>query len=102
MIKTSKAVYKKAISLDADIYHFHDPELLRFALRIKRKGKKVVYDAHEDVPRQIMAKYWIPNFFRKIISILVENYENYVSKRIHGVVVSTPHIRKRFEKVNPN
>ena len=102
MIKTSKAVYKKALSMDAEIYHFHDPELLRFALRLKRKGKKVIYDAHEDVPRQILAKYWIPKLFRKLISVCFEWYENYISKRLNAVVVSTPHIRERFVKLNPN
>lgn len=102
MIKTSKATYKKALSLDADVYHFHDPELLRFALRLKRKGKKVIYDAHEDVPRQILAKFWIPKLFRKLISVCFEWYEDYVAKRVSAVVVSTPHIRKRFMQINPN
>ncbi len=102
MNKTSKGVYRKALEVQADIYHFHDPELLRFALRLKRKGKKVIYDAHEDVPRQIMAKYWIPKLFRKMVSVCFELYENFVAKRLHAVVVSTPHIRERFIKINPN
>jgi len=40
-----------AIKIDADIYHFHDPEFLRVALQLKKTGKKVIYDVHEDVPR---------------------------------------------------
>jgi glycosyltransferase involved in cell wall biosynthesis len=101
MLKTSKNVYKRVLKVDADIYHFHDPELLRFGLKLKRKGKKVIYDAHEDVPRQIMAKYWIPKLFRKLISVCFERYENYVAKRLSAIVVSTPHIRDRFIKINP-
>ncbi len=100
MMKTSKAVYKKALSLDADIYHFHDPELLPFALRIKRKGKKVIYDAHEDVPRQILSKFWIPSILRKTISFFFEKFENRVAKRLSYVVVSTPTIKNRFIQVN--
>lgn len=102
MLKTSKSVYRRVLEIDADIYHFHDPELLRFGLKLKRKGKKVIYDAHEDVPRQIMAKYWIPRLFRKLISVCFEHYENYVAKRLSAIVVSTPHIRDRFIKINPN
>lgn len=101
MLYTAKEVYRAAKALDADVYHFHDPELLRFGLKLKRQGKKVIYDAHEDVPRQIMAKYWIPKVFRKLISANFERYENRVAKRLDAVVVSTPHIRKRFIQLNP-
>ena len=102
MIKTSKSVYKNAISLDADIYHFHDPELLRFALRLKRKGKKVIYDAHEDVPKQILGKYWINKYLRKSVAVVFRCYENFISKRLDCIITATPHIRDRFLKVNKN
>ena len=49
MLKVTRCVYKKALSIDADVYHIHDPELLPYALKLKRKGKKVIYDAHEDI-----------------------------------------------------
>ena len=29
--RTTRKVYRKAISIDADIYHFHDFELMPFA-----------------------------------------------------------------------
>ena len=102
MLKASKAVYKKAISLDADIYHFHDPELLRFALRLKRKGKKVIYDVHEDVPKQIMGKFWINKYLRKTVATLFKTYEDYIAKRVDCVVAATPFIAKRFTKINTN
>lgn len=102
MLKASKAVYKKSLELDADVYHFHDPELLLHALKLKRKGKVVIYDAHEDVPRQILAKFWIPKMFRKLISKTFELFENFVVNRIDAVVTSTPYIRDRFLKLNEN
>ena len=100
MLHTAKAVYEKALSLDADIYHFHDPELLRYALRLKRKGKIVIYDAHEDVPRQIMGKFWINKYLRKTVSVSFRTFENYIARRLDCVITATPHIRDRFLKLN--
>ena len=96
MLFSGKNVYKKAIKEDADIYHFHDPELLPYALKLKRKGKKVIYDSHEDVPRQILAKTWIPTGLRKIVSAVYERYEKRVARKIDGIVAATEHIRDIF------
>jgi hypothetical protein len=102
MRKTAKQVYKLAIQVDADVYHFHDPELLPYGLKLLKRGKKVIYDAHEDVPRQILGKHWIPSVFRKTISSIYEWYENSIARKLSFVVVSTPTIKKRFIQINPN
>ncbi len=100
MLRTTKAIYRKALELDADIYHIHDPELLPYALKLVRKGKKVIYDVHEDVPKQIMDKHWIPNLFRGVISSLFKRYEHYVAARLSGIISVTPTICARFRSVN--
>lgn len=97
MIKSSKTVYKSAIELDADIYHFHDPELLPYGLKLKKRGKKVVFDSHEDVSAQILDKNWIPKPIRKVVSVLYKTYETYVVKKLDAVVAATPHIAEAFE-----
>ena len=56
----SLAAYKGALEVDADIYHFHDPELIPTALLLRLHGKKVIYDIHEDLPRTISYKPYIP------------------------------------------
>ena len=35
MTKTVWSAYRKAVQLDADIYHFHDPELLPIGIMLK-------------------------------------------------------------------
>lgn len=90
------------LMIDADIYHFHDPELLMTGKPLLKRGKKVIYDSHEDVPRQILAKEWIPLFLRKPISIFFEMYENRVAKKISAIIAPTPFIEDRFRKINKN
>lgn len=100
--RTVNQVYRLAIKLDATIYHLHDPELLRIALKLKRRGKIVIYDAHEDLPRQLLAKNYIPKFWRKTLSYFVERYENGKARKLNGIITATPFIRDRFLKINPN
>lgn len=56
---TTYQVYKKAKLLNADLYHFHDPELIPFALLLKWSGKKVIYDIHENITESLKDKKWL-------------------------------------------
>ena len=100
--QTIYSIYKKAKEINADIYHFHDPELLPIGKKLKRKGKKVIYDSHEDLPRQIFQKNWIPNFLRRSTSLIMEFIENSYVKKIDAVVTVTEHIAERFNIVAKN
>lgn len=102
LLITSKKIYNKALELNCDIYHLHDPELLRIGLKLAKRGKIVIYDAHEDVPKQIMDKHWIPKILRSLISYLFSIYEAYVAKRISGILSVTENICNRFKKQNKN
>ena len=98
---TTRKVYKKAIDIDADIYHFHDPELMPFGYLLKLKGKKVIYDVHEDLPRQLLSKPYL-GFGKKVLSFLIEKIENFFSSKVSAVVTATPFIRERFTRLNTN
>ncbi|UCJ15193.1 glycosyltransferase family 4 protein [Pseudomonas sp. MM211] len=90
---------RRARQINASIYHFHDPELLTIAIALKKSGAKVIYDSHEDVPRSIMSRDWIPFPVRRIVSMCFEFFENFVARRIAYVVGATPFIAKRFSDV---
>ena len=97
MTSFAKRVYGIAKELDCDIYHFHDPELLPYGLKLKKMGRKVIFDSHEDVAGQIEDKEWIPKFLRGMIASAYHAYETHVSKRIDVVVTATPHIGDLFK-----
>lgn len=96
-LKVSPSVYKAAKEINADIYHFHDPELLPYGIKLKRKGKKVIFDSHEDVPAQILDKPWIPLLLRKIVSKAYRAYETYAVRKFDAVVAATPYIAEQFK-----
>lgn len=102
MLRTVDKICRVAVQLHANLYHLHDPELLRIAGKLCKvgNGARVVFDAHEDLPRQILSKQWIPAPFRCITSWGAELVENRVVSRLNGVVAATPHIAERFRKIN--
>ena len=97
MTKFAKVIYEAAVPLDCDIYHFHDPELLPYGIKLKKQGKKVIFDSHEDVPAQILDKEWIPAPFRKAIASAYRAYETHAVRQFDAVVAATPHIAEQFE-----
>lgn len=96
MINGGRRAYRAALRIDADIYQLHDPELLPYAVRLKRRNKTVIFDSHEDVPAQIIDKAWIPGPLRKIIAKLYQAYETHVVGMIDAVITATPHIADVF------
>ena len=40
----------------ANIYHFHDPELILICILLKLKGAKIIYDVHEDYEQKVLSK----------------------------------------------
>jgi len=102
MVKSKKYLRIKMIEIDADIYHFHDPELLPEGNWMKSKGKKIIFDFHEDVAQQILFKTWIPRKIRKLISAIYKKYEKKLSQRFDGLVTVTPKFVERLKQINPN
>lgn len=81
------------------LVHVHDPELLPVAAALQREGVPAIYDAHEDVPRQILTKQWIAASWRRSLAWAFERYENARVRRLSALVAATPHIALRFAAV---
>ncbi|MBD3807848.1 MAG: glycosyltransferase family 4 protein [Epsilonproteobacteria bacterium] len=100
IFKTTQKVYQKAIELDSDIYHLHDPELIPIGLKLKKMGKKVIFDAHEDVALQILSKSYMNIILRRVLSKSFLVFEKYAFKKFDFLITATPHIRDKFLKIN--
>lgn len=95
-------IFKEIIKIKPEVVHFHDPDLLFIANKLIKLNIKVIYDVHEDVPRQIIDKPYLNKFTGKIISFLYEIFENYSAKRFSAIATATPFIKERFLKINKN
>jgi len=85
-----------ALREHADLYHVHDPELIPMALALKLFGKRVVYDAHEHLPRQVMSKYWIPAVLRGPVAWAAGRLEALADRFLDGIVVANASTAPRF------
>ena len=91
-------VLQKMKDVDADVYHFHDPELIPIGLKIKKEGKRIIFDSHEDIPAQILCKTYIPtHFLRYLISKYYEIYERRSLRQYDAIVSVTPVIVERLK-----
>lgn len=102
MLLTTKRIYKKSLEQDADIYHLHDPELLPYALKLKRNGKCVIFDSHENILEYMESKSYIPKLARKIISSIFKRYATHILRKIDGIISVTPSFCNDFKAINPN
>lgn len=80
-----EALYR-ALRWGADIYHFHDPEFIPYALLLRLLGKQVVYDIHEDYVSAISQKFYIPKLLRGPLSKLFGAAEVTVARCFHQVI----------------
>lgn len=86
----------QALRARGTIVHFHDPELIPVGLLLRACGRKVLYDAHEDLPRQVLTKPWIPRPLRPGASQLAAGLEGLAARVLSGIVAATPTIGSRF------
>lgn len=102
MFSSMKYILAEIEKIDADIYHFHDPELLQLVGKLSDDKRKIVFDAHEDTEVQIMDKQWIPYCFRRLISKAYAGYTKKIFKKCSGIITVTPAIVKKMSKYNKN
>jgi len=100
MIYLPIKVLNTALRLKADVYHFHDPELIVIGIILKFLGKQVIYDVHEDYENKILSKYYIPGLIRPFLSRAFGFYEKKVSKIFDAIITADNYVMTKFININ--
>lgn len=100
MTKVVWKLVRLALKEKANVYHFHDPELIPVGLYLKILGKKVIYDIHEDYPETMLTKDYLPRFLRRPLKIIMKYTEKFAFHFFDGLVFTTEGQMKKCG--NPN
>jgi glycosyltransferase involved in cell wall biosynthesis len=93
MLKTLRLARKEK----ADVYHFHDPELLPVGLLLKWFTRAaVIYDVHEDYRESISVSPYMAKSAAKMVASWVDDLEQFASTQFDAVVAATDHILQKF------
>ena len=92
----SLRLFRMILRERAKVHHFHDPELIPLGVLLRILGKKVIYDAHEDVPEDILSKRYLPGWLRTLVRAAVGPVERWASRRMSAVIAATEGIARRL------
>lgn len=99
--KLPKVLYKKALEIDSDIYHFNDPASIKYGALLKKAGKKVIFDAFEDHPSLWMNRGGgIKGLIYKTIGYWYQNYEQKLCSKFDAILCCYHWTKDRLDKVN--
>ncbi len=84
MLTSSLRMFPKALRTKADIYHFHDPELIPCGLWLRLLGKKVIFDVHEHFAADIYDKPWIRR--KKLLAGIYAFWEKRAARRFELIL----------------
>lgn len=85
--------------MSADVWHFHDPELLPVAIRLARSGQRVIWDAHEDYVSQFGEggnKDWVPGPVSSLVRRGTAFLLGQIDRHAAGIIAATPTIAARY------
>jgi len=97
LTKTFWQVLVTSVRLNSDLYHFHDFDLILVGVILKLLfRKKVIYDVHEDYPKLLLSKQYIPKSLRKALSAVVKIMEYLCSVNFDAIIAATDSLSRKF------
>lgn len=98
-IFSSREAYKLALKINADLFHFHDPDLLPWMLLLTLRKRKIIYDIHENYNERILTLK-VPNWIKIFISKLWVSFERFCISKFAGIITTTQSMQDIFSNIN--
>ena len=89
--------FLQALARRADLYHFHDPELIPAGLLLRLLGRRVIYDIHEDNRTALQEREYLPSWLRALIAGTLARFEEGASRHFH-LVLAERYYAERFPR----
>lgn len=89
------------LSFNADIYQFHDFEIIEIGRALKNKGKHVIFDSHENWLDIIPVQYTKTIVGRSLLKWILPLYYKRVVSQFDAVFSVSPNMVDVLKKYNP-
>jgi glycosyltransferase involved in cell wall biosynthesis len=102
---TLQDLFNVAKKLNADVYHLHDVELCRIAMKLKRlpQRPKVIYDAHEPFHIFLKDSWKMRSKWGLLLNdIPAVVMEKRILNKVDYLIATEENVADRFLKKNPN
>ena len=101
MAHTTSQVVSRALKENADLYIFHDPELIPQALRLRLHSKPVIFDVHEDYYTSITEKSsYLPQIIAQPTALGYVLCEK-LARSVFSTIIAERYYIRRFPKALP-
>lgn len=92
---------KALIRIRPFLVHFHDPELIPAVVLWKFvSGGRAIYDAHEDLVKQISEKSYLPRWSAPIFRTVAHILTRLADRTMDGIVAATPAVAGNYSNGN--
>ena len=101
IIQGQYRLFNRARSIQADIYHVHEAELLPLCRSLKKQAH-VIFDSHEFTVKQILIREYLTPTIRQVIAGGYAYLERKILPQLSAIIVPTTiHGENYFEQFGP-
>ena len=84
-VLSSWEAWREARRVEADVYHFHDPDLIPWMLCLRTERRAVVYDIHEYYPSRLQDAR-LPRWLKSLLLPVWRGIDGWLARRFDGLV----------------